>query len=84
MRLHPEGRPIRVRSQNDQPLSFVYKGQTHRVERIEEMHEPIMDWWSAAGMIHRSYFLLSTPEGMICEIYLDHSSRQWFLAREFD
>jgi hypothetical protein len=85
MRQYPEGDPIRVRADTDgQPLVFIWHGQTHRVDSIEDVREPQLDWWSATGEIHRMYFLVTTNRGLICELYRDATADEWYVARVFD
>jgi hypothetical protein len=54
-----------------QPKAFTWEGATHRVASIEEMREPKLEWWAPTGEVHRTYFLLVTQDGMICEVYRD-------------
>lgn len=97
MRLHQLGIPIRVRiDAAGRPLAFTHEGQTHPVSTIEEVREPHLDWWSPAGEAHRVYHLVTTPQGMVCEIYEDRArlgdreaseariGGAWFLARVYD
>jgi hypothetical protein len=85
MRQYPAGESIRARADRaGHPIAFVFQGYPHRVESVEEAREPRLDWWSPAGEIHRTYYLVSTDRGMICEIYRDMLTGDWFLARVFD
>ena len=87
MRLHPEGLTIRVRTDPaGRPQLFVHEGKSHRVATIEEVREPRLEWWAITGEAHRIYYLVTTNEGMICEIYEDRGSEEggWWLARVFD
>ncbi len=85
MRLYTPGRPIRVRTDAEgQPLAFTHEGRTYRVQGIEEIREPRLDWWSPLGETHRVYYLLTTRRGMICEIFEDKVGGGWFLARVYD
>jgi len=85
MRQYPAGESIRARADHaGRPIAFVFQGHPHRVESVEEAREPRLDWWSPTGEIHRTYYLVSTDRGMICEIYRDMLTGDWFLARVFD
>lgn len=91
MRLYNPGLPIRVTADvQGRPLAFVWNGFTHRVESIEDVREPKLDWWSVTGELHRTYYLVVTNDGMICEIYRDEVGGEgrepgaWWVARLFD
>jgi len=85
MRHYSPGQPIRVQSgAQGQPLVFVWRGETYRVETIEDVREPRLDWWSPTGEIHRVYYLVTTHRSLICEIYRDVPTAQWFLGRVYD
>jgi hypothetical protein len=85
MRQYPAGESIRVQAdRTGRPLAFVCQGHPHRIESVEEAREPRLDWWSPGGEIHRTYYLVSTDRGMICEIYRDMTTDDWFLARVYD
>jgi len=84
MRVH-EGAAIRVREDAaGRPATLTIHGETHRVETIEEVREPRLDWWSPSGEIHRVYYLVTTHLGWICEVYRDVAGSGWYLARRFD
>jgi hypothetical protein len=85
MRLYRPGDPIRVRCSGEgRPLAFTWHGEPYRVDSIEEVREPRLDWWSATGEIHRVYFLVVTNRALICEIFRDVPTGEWFMARVFD
>lgn len=68
----PGTAPVRVTvDQLGQPKAFTWQGETHLVKSIEEVREPKLEWWAATGEVHRTYFLLVTGDGMICEVYRD-------------
>jgi hypothetical protein len=85
MRVYAKGLPIRVRlDATGMPTAFTWSGHTHLVARVEEIREPHLDWWSPIGPAHRIYYLISTRRGIICDIYRDLVSGEWFLARVYD
>jgi hypothetical protein len=85
MRLYPDGEPIRVQaSPGGEPELFIWAGDLHRVATIEEVREPRLDWWSVAGEVHRVYYLVTTHQALICELYRDVATGAWFLGRVFD
>ncbi len=85
MRQYPDGVPIRVRVQGDgRPQAFVWAGETHRVESVEAVREPRLEWWTPEGEIHRRYYLVVTHRGLVCEIYHDLGADAWFVGRRLD
>ena len=85
MRQYPASERIRVRADaTGRPLAFVWNGQPHRVDSVEEQREPDLDWWAPTGEIHRAYYLVTTDRGPICEIYRDLISGDWFMSRQYD
>lgn len=85
VRQYPAGEAIRVRADGaGRPLAFVWNGRPHRVQSVEEVREPRLDWWSSAGEVHRVYYLVTTDRGPICEIFHDVPSGRWFVARVYD
>ncbi len=85
MRQHRDGDPIHVQATSDgRPTAFRWRGTALRIASIEDVREPALDWWSAAGEIRRRYFLVTTHQGVICEIYQDLATQTWFLARLYD
>lgn len=85
MRQYPSGLPIRVRAAEDgRPQAFTWRGVTHRVETVEDVREPHLDWWVPSGEVHREYWLVTTHAGLVCEIYRDVGSGEWFLGRRYD
>jgi len=85
MRQYPNGDPIRVRADGDgTPVVFTWRGQPHRVDTVEDVREPRLDWWAPTGEIHRVYYLVTTNRGLICEIYRDVPTGAWYVARVFD
>lgn len=85
MRHYDSGLPIRTRIQGDgRPIAFVLSGVTHRVETVEDLREPRLDWWAPGGEIHRVYWLVTTHLGLVCEIYRDVPSGEWFMGRRYD
>ena len=85
MRQYPAGDPIRARTDSQgQLVAFAWRGVTHRIETIEDVREPSLDWWSASGEIHRVYYLVTTNHNLICELYRDVPTNAWYVSRVFD
>lgn len=85
MRLYTPGLPVRVQADpTGRPEAFTLQGHMHRVESIEEHREPHLGWWDPLGEAHRSYWLVVTGRGLICELCQDHGEGSWLLVRELD
>lgn len=85
MRQYIKGDPIRVQTDDEsRPAAFSWHGKLHHVETVEDINEPRLDWWSAAGEIHRVYYVLTTHRGLICEVYRDLMTDSWSIARVYD
>ncbi len=85
MRQHSHGHPIRVQTDHEgQPTAFRWRGAVQRIASIEDIREPALDWWSSSGEIRRRYYLVTTTQGIICEIYQESKTQTWFLARLYD
>lgn len=85
MRHHAEGQPVAATADAaGRPVTFVLGGRTHRVETVEDVREPRLEWWSPVGEVHRVYYLVTTDRGWICELYHDVAGGAWYLARVFD
>jgi len=84
-RLWSSGEIIRVvRDIHHQPLRFVWQGQTHAVEQIEQMWEVDSDWWAEEGRVWRDYFAVTTDNGLLCVLYCDKLDNRWRLAKVYD
>jgi len=85
VRQYIRGDPIRVQATGDgRPVAFSWHGQLHRVATIEDVREPRLEWWSPSGEVHRRYHLVTTHQGLICEIYHDMTGGGWYMGRVYD
>ena len=85
MRQYSPGSPIRVQADDaGAPTSFIWQGQRHLVNAIEDIREPHLGWWQAGGEVHRIYYLVTTTRGLITEIYRDCLADAWYVARVWD
>lgn len=77
--------PITVKiNERGRPLSFVWHGATHAVERIIQRWEVDTDWWEVTGRIWREYTALVTTGGVLCVIYRDMVTEQWMIEKVYD
>lgn len=84
-RLWPEGEPILVQTDaHNRPLRFVWRERTYRLVQIQQHWQVDTDWWSEAGRIWRDYMAVTTTNGLLCVIYQDLLTEQWFLSKLYD
>ena len=84
-RLWPEGEPIRVEADaTGRPLHFTWQGRNHRVQQIRQRWQIDTDWWSDDGRVWRDCLALTTATGLLCVIYQDLLTEQWYLTRLYD
>ena len=84
-RLWPEGEPIGVqRNGAGQPVSFTWRGRSHRLAQVQQRWQVDTDWWSADGRVRRDYWAVTTTSGLLCVIYQDLEGQGWFLAKVYD
>jgi hypothetical protein len=82
-RLWPEGNPIQVVSEADGlPRAFIWRGRRHIVAGIALRWRVRVDWW--AEDVWREYVKLTTTDGLLCTLYRDLCTGEWFCARLYD
>jgi hypothetical protein len=82
-KLWPEGVPLQViRDADETPQTFLWRGRWHTVAEIGLRWRVEVDWWAAE--VRRDYVKLTTAEGLLCTLYRDLHTGQWFWARLYD
>ncbi|MCL4531409.1 MAG: hypothetical protein M1282_18650 [Chloroflexi bacterium] len=77
--------PIAVElDSNANPTCFNWQNQRHIIERIREQWEIDIGWWSEEGPTHRDIFAVTTDDGMLCAIYLNHLDGNWYFEKIYD
>lgn len=66
------------------PVTLRWRGRLHRVQQIVQSWEISTDWWESDGEIERTYHALITHAGLLCVVYRDDASGNWFLAKTYD
>jgi len=85
MRQYSNGDPLRVHvDAHGCPVAFNWHGGTYRVATVEDVRETRLDWWSSNGEVRRRYYVVTTQQELICEIYQDLTTGQWFVGRLYD
>ena len=82
-RLWSEGVEIEVRADGEnQPLTFRWASQAHRVTEIANRWRVHTCWWR--NEIRREYFKVLTGLGVLCTLYHDLLTDHWYLERVYD
>jgi hypothetical protein len=81
-KLWVEGLPITVRAGRDGvPRSLEWWGAWEPIEKIGRRWRIADEWWRRP--IHRDYFRVET-RSLLCEIYRDRLTKEWYLERIYD
>lgn len=84
-RLWPDGAPITVALDEQGRLAaFTWCGRTHTVTQVRQRWEVDADWWSETGRVWRAYVAVTTGSGLLCVLYQDLLSEEWFLSKLYD
>ncbi len=84
-RLWPQGEPIQVQTDAvGRPLRFVWRQRTYRLAQLQQRWQVDTDWWSEAGRIWRDYVAVTTTDGLLCVLYQDLLTEDWFLSKLYD
>jgi hypothetical protein len=84
-RLWPDGAPITVTlDRQGHPTAFVWCGRTHLVAQVRQRWQVDTDWWGEAGRVWRVYVAVTTASGLLCVLYQDLESGEWFLSKIYD
>ena len=83
-RLWPEGEQVEMWSKGETPFGFVWQGTPHRILEVCNRWRVHTYWWEPDEIVWREYMKVSTATGLLCLIYRDMLSDNWFLARIYD
>lgn len=77
-------RPIKVAISEHcgQPGKIKPEREWLHVEKIMDCWHDTGCWWS--GESEKAFFRFQCREGMVCEVFQDLSSREWFLYKVYD
>ena len=83
-RLWPQGEKIKTWGEEETPSGFVWQRSSHQVVDVCNRWRIHTRWWESGAAIWREYVKATTDTGLLCLIYRDLSSGDWFLARVYD
>jgi hypothetical protein len=82
-RLWPAGDSIQIRAGPDGlPQAFFWRETWHPVAAIANRWRVRATWWSVEAW--REYFRLTTTDGLLCTLYCDLRTGEWFCSRLYD
>ena len=83
-RLWPQGQRIEIRGTEDLPTGFNYQGKSHNIMDTCNRCRVHTGWWEPDRCVWREYLKITTDTGLLCLIYHDLLSNDWFMARLYD
>ena len=87
-RLWPEGEAVEIWTKEKAPIGapvgFVWGGKSHRILEVCNRWRVHTYWWDPDQTIWREYMKVTTDTGLLCLIYRNLLSDNWFLARIYD
>jgi hypothetical protein len=83
-RLWRESEPVETWGEETMPDGFVWQGSPHRILEIGNRWRVHTCWWAPDETLWREYLKVTTDTGLLCLLYRDLPSGNWFLARLYD
>ena len=84
-RLWPQGQPINMQTDDGgRPLRFSWQNRVHSLLQIQQHWQVDTDWWSDEGRLWRDYLAVTTTNGLLCVVYRDLLSGEWYLSKVYD
>jgi hypothetical protein len=66
------------------PTGFDWQQEPHRILEVCNCWRIHARWWEHEQAVWREYFKVTTDSGLLCLIYHDLQSGDWFLSRIYD
>lgn len=83
-RLWPAGERIEAWGGEETPAGFNWQGKPHRIVDVCNRWCIHTRWWEPDELIWREYLKVVTDTGLLCLVYQNRLSTDWFLARLYD
>jgi len=83
-RLWPEGETIQTWGDDETPAGFVWRNGPCHIEKVYNRWRLQTRWWEVGKSVAREYLKVTTDNGLLCLLYRDLNSGDWFLARVYD
>jgi hypothetical protein len=66
------------------PPGFTWQQEPHHILEVCNHWRVHARWWEGAQAVWREYFKVTTDSGLLCLIYHDLQSDNWYLSRIYD
>jgi hypothetical protein len=66
------------------PAGFNWQQEPHHILEVCNRWRVHARWWAGDQAVWREYFKVTTDSGLLCLIYHDLQSGEWFLSRIYD
>ncbi len=73
---------VPVVTEGDRPASFRWDQHPHAVTRVSRHWRVHLDWWTDKEL-WRDYWEVATDTGLLCVLYCDLLTEEWFLERVY-
>ncbi len=73
---------VPVAQEGDRPVSFRWDQHPHAVARVSRHWRVHLDWWTDKEL-WRDYWEVATDTGLLCVLYCDLLTEEWFLERVY-
>jgi hypothetical protein len=88
-RLWPEGEAVELWGGGTEgaachPYGFIWHGVYHHILDVCNCWRVHTRWWDPDIVFWREYLKVTTDQGVLCLLYRDLHSGDWFLARVYD
>ena len=83
-RLSPYGERIEAWDPQKPPTGFYWQEEPHRILEVCNHWRIHARWWEGGQAVWREYFKVTTDSGLLCLLYHDLQSGDWFLSRIYD
>lgn len=77
----------RIQIQTDgagRPVGFRRQGKKHLFLQVVQHWEIDTDWWTEEGRVWRDNYAAVTMDGLLCVVYQDLVTQEWFLQKYYD
>ena len=64
------------------PASFRWEQRPHAVAQVSRHWRVHLDWWTGVEL-WRDYWEVTTDSGLLCVLYCDLLTEEWFLERVY-
>jgi len=82
--LHPASCAGEAWDREEPPTGFDWQQEPHHILEVCNRWRVHARWWAGNQAVWREYFKVTTDSGLLCLIYHDLQSGNWYLSRIYD